>query len=88
MNASDLFKPFRPVAPIVVEPQPLTHLVCGVPDCGDGYIERQDDAETVIACDTHNARTTHNTHPREEREQRIVRVQDNWRQHGTAGRDR
>lgn len=57
---------------------------CGVPGCEDGRIASQDESETVVECDTHDARTTHDTKEREERPQQVIRVQDQWRQHGTT----
>jgi hypothetical protein len=56
--------------------------VCGVPECADGYIADQDDATTVVECETHNSRTTYDTHPREVREQEVIRPASGWRQHG------
>lgn len=63
-----------------------SRFVCGVPDCPDGYVVGEDGKYTVVECETHNARTTHDTVEREAREQKVIRVQDNWRQHGTQGR--
>ena len=74
-------------SPLLVEPEadPRAHLVCGVPDCEDGVIVDEGPPVTVVECDTHNARTTHDTVKKKAREQRIIRVQDAWRQHGTKG---
>lgn len=63
---------------------PMAHLVCGVPDCLDGVIVEPGPPLTVIECETHNARTTRDTLPREQRDQQIIRVQDAWRQHGIS----
>lgn len=58
---------------------------CGVGDCYEVQtLVSQDERETVVDCPTHDARTTWPTTPPEPREQRIIRVQDAWRQHGTA----
>lgn len=75
---------------LVVEPpvDPTAHLVCGVPDCDAGYIVDPGPPVTVVECDVHNARTTHDTVLKEPKEQQIIRVQDKWRQHGTSERPR
>jgi hypothetical protein len=60
--------------------------VCGVPEPHKvpARIVEQDTKWTVVECDEHNAFTRHDTTPREEREQQIIRVQDKWRQHGVS----
>lgn len=83
MKMRDWFRPPPAVEPVEA---PLVYL-CGVPACTDGLIESQDEQTTVVSCDTHEARTTHDTAPREAREQQIIRVQDGWRQHGSGRRD-
>lgn len=75
------------VYPEAPEAQPRTK-VCGVPDCEDGQIVDAGPPLTVVECDTHNARTTWDTDPAPKREQQIIRVQDQWRQHGTRERPR
>jgi len=67
-------------------PKPPREFLCGVPDCRDGKIMLQDEVATVVECDTHDARTTHDTNEREQRPQQVIRVQDSWRQHGTQRR--
>jgi hypothetical protein len=73
----------RPIEPDP-EPEPAPNrFVCGVPECSDGYVLMADTRYTIVACDTHEANTSHDTVEREVKEQRIIRVQDGWRQHGT-----
>lgn len=60
--------------------------VCGVPNCEDGYVTGELGKYTVVECETHGSRTTHDTVAQEPREQQVIRVQDNWRQHGQHGR--
>lgn len=82
-------KGFRWFAP--VEPFPKlektfekpSRFVCGVPECPDGYVAGEDGKLTVVECETHNARTTHDTVEIVRGEQQVIRVQDQWRQHGT-----
>lgn len=62
---------------------PERHLKCGVPSCEDGRPTIVG-TSTVVECDTHNARTTWDTEFREPKEQQVIRVQDQWRQHGTS----
>lgn len=66
------------------EPDPRAHLVCGVPTCENGYIVFEDEKITVVECDYHYARTTHDTTLREKNTQQVIRVQDQWRQHGVT----
>lgn len=74
----DLFVPPPPPA------APEREFRCGVVDCRDGRVVLQDEQTTVVDCETHNAVTSHDTAEREGRPQQVIRVQDNWRQHGTA----
>lgn len=60
--------------------------VCGVPECADGRVVLADERYTTVECDTHDARTSHDTVEREQREQEIIRPQDSWRQHGSRDR--
>jgi hypothetical protein len=64
----------------------MTRFLCGVPGCLDGRVTEADALITTVECDTHNARTTHDTVERVAMEQQIIRVQDTWRQHGTSAR--
>jgi hypothetical protein len=58
---------------------------CGVPDCEVAQeIVEQDTKWTVVECSEHGCRTRWETEEREEKEQTVIRVQDNWRQHGTS----
>lgn len=61
----------------------VSRFVCGVKDCLDGYVSGEDGRYTVVECETHNARTTHDTVEIVRGEQQVIRVQDQWRQHGT-----
>ena len=59
---------------------------CGVRDCFEPQvIVSQNDHETVVECPVHECRTNWETTAREDRPQTIIRVQDNWHQHGTKG---
>lgn len=66
--------------------QPPQFRRCGVPLCNDGRVVSDDGRECVIECDTHDARTTWDSVHKAPREQQIIRVQDNWHQHGSAPR--
>lgn len=68
--------------------QPVQFRRCGVPGCNDGRVVYDNGIECVVECDTHEARTTWDSVHKEPREQQIIRVQDSWRQHGTASRDK
>lgn len=62
---------------------PEDRFVCGVPECPDGIVVEQDIRYTKVDCNTHNAFTSHATTAPVEGEQKVIRVQDSWRQHGT-----
>jgi len=57
---------------------------CGVRGCpAIQLIVEQDERITKVECPEHDCVTTWDTTPVEQREQQIIRVQDNWRQHAT-----
>lgn len=59
---------------------------CGIKSClAEQLVLRQDEDETVVECPEHLCVTTWETKERAVREQRIIRAQDAWRQHGVAG---
>ena len=57
---------------------------CGVPDCNSGVVSIRGDRYTVVDCEEHNALTHWFTKEPTRGEQKIIRVQDSWRQHGTS----
>ena len=69
----------------VVEPGPVrSQHPCGVPDCFvTPQVVEQSEKYTLVECAVHEARTLWDTIPIERGEQRVIRVQDQWRQHGT-----
>lgn len=75
-----------PAAHTATEPQ-RPEYPCGIPDC---YVMqnvvRMDGRYIVVECPEHQCVTSWDTVKRPAGEQRIIRVQDNWRQHGTSGR--
>lgn len=72
--------------PIVEEAEvdARAHIRCGVPDCEDGRVTFDDGRTAIVDCDPHNAFTTHDVVPPEKKPQQIIRVQDQWRQHGVT----
>lgn len=85
-----LFRPWRyyarfdALANEAIEPDPRAHLLCGVPDCGDGRVVFDDGKWALVDCDPHNAVTRHESSARPPKEQQVIRVQDAWRQHGVS----
>lgn len=73
----------KPIAIAEPEPPAPSHIRCGVPDCADGREVSNDGVTAVVECDTHEARTTHDAVLKPKGEQQVIRVQDQWRQHGT-----
>lgn len=60
---------------------------CGVPDCLEPqHVVRMDGKYIVVECPVHLCVTSWETEKRTAREQKIIRVQDGWRQHGTSGK--
>lgn len=60
--------------------------VCGVPQCLDGKVVDEGPPITTVECDTHNARTTHDTVPRDVAPLQVINVRDRWAQHGVNPR--
>lgn len=83
MRTPDWAKPLLDTTKVVPEVE-VMRFVCGVPECLDGNISHEDGRYTVVDCETHNSRTHHDTVEEARGEQQIIRVQDSWRQHGTA----
>ena len=65
-------------------PAPDAHLVCGVPDCRDGVVASTEGKWTLVHCEPHGAVTRHESVLRPPGEQKVIRVQDQWRQHGVS----
>lgn len=58
---------------------------CGLPDCFEmQQVVRLDGKYIVVECPVHECITSWEVAKRAPREQKIIRVQDGWRQHGTS----
>lgn len=82
-------RPTMVVEPAVELPPVRGDHPCGVPDCFEATtVVEQDDRLTLVECSVHEARTLWDTTPIERREQEVIRVQDQWRQHGSRNSPR
>lgn len=78
------------IVPPEPEPEPVEpsrpDYPCGVSDCLEPQVViRADGKYLTVECPVHLCVTSWEIAKRELREQKVIRVQDNWRQHGTKG---